>query len=75
MNKPTFVGVAETDVFTPDLTETLVGKLPRCGAMWKLVIYGGTKNGFASRVDAEDEVAVKMFEQAFDDGLQWMEMS
>ncbi|KAI0386108.1 alpha/beta-hydrolase [Hypomontagnella monticulosa] len=71
--RPVFMGLAESDVFTPDLTSTMLSQLPRSGARYKLLIYGGTKHGFASRSDLGNETERAMFEEAFKDGLGWIE--
>ncbi|KAI1137556.1 alpha/beta-hydrolase [Hypoxylon sp. FL0543] len=71
--KPVFMGLAETDVFTPDLSSKMLSLLPGSGARYKLLVYGGTKHGFASRSDLGDEIAKAMFAEAFKDGLMWME--
>ncbi|OTA99246.1 hypothetical protein M426DRAFT_16648 [Hypoxylon sp. CI-4A] len=73
LKKPVFMGLAETDVFTPDLTSTMMSQLPSSGAKYKLLVYGGTKHGFASRSDLGDEAAKVVLKEAFDDGVRWME--
>ncbi|KAI1641593.1 alpha/beta-hydrolase [Daldinia loculata] len=72
LKKPVLVGCAETDVFTPDLIQTILNHLPGCGTTWKFLVYGGTQHGFATRPDLGNELTAKMFQQAFDDGLQWL---
>ncbi|KAK6950177.1 hypothetical protein Daesc_008503 [Daldinia eschscholtzii] len=72
LKKPVLVGCAETDVFTPDLIQTVLNYLPGCGTAWKFLVYGGTQHGFATRPDLGNELTAKMFQQAFDDGLQWL---
>ncbi|OTA58853.1 alpha/beta-hydrolase [Hypoxylon sp. EC38] len=73
LKKPVFMGLAETDVFTPGLSSTMMSQLPSSGAKYKLLVYGGTKHGFASRSDLGDETAKAMFAEAFNDSLRWME--
>ncbi|KAI1409826.1 alpha/beta-hydrolase [Hypoxylon sp. FL1857] len=73
LKKPVFMGLAETDVFTPGLSSTMLSQLPSSGARYKLLVYGGTKHGFASRSDLGDDTAKAMFAEAFIDGLRWME--
>ncbi|KAI1808007.1 alpha/beta-hydrolase [Daldinia bambusicola] len=72
LKKPILVGCAETDVFTPDLIQTMLNHLPKCGAAWKFLVYGGTQHGFATRPDLGNELTAKMFQEAFDDGLRWL---
>ncbi|KAI1452312.1 alpha/beta-hydrolase [Annulohypoxylon moriforme] len=73
LQRPVFMGLAETDVFTPELSSTMLSQLPSSGARYKLLVYGGTKHGFASRSDLGNELEKAMFAEAFNDGLRWME--
>ncbi|KAI0107944.1 alpha/beta-hydrolase [Hypoxylon sp. NC0597] len=73
LTRPVFMGLAETDVFTPGLSSTMLSQLPNSGAIYKLLVYGGTKHGFASRSDLGNKTAKAMFAEAFNDGLRWME--
>lgn len=73
LKKPVFMGLAETDVFTPELGSTMLSTLPNSGTRYKLLVYGGTKHGFASRSDLGNELEKDMFAEAFNDGLRWME--
>ncbi|KAF7560205.1 hypothetical protein G7046_g3962 [Stylonectria norvegica] len=72
LKRPVFVGCAETDVFTTSLVNDMLSQLPHSGSSYKIVVYGGTKHGFASRPDPDDPEGVKAFQQAFDDGLKWL---
>ena len=72
LKKPVFVGCAGTDVFTPHLITDMLSQLPNSGSMYKLAVYGGTKHGFASRVNQEDKTEAIMYQQALEDGLSWM---
>ncbi|KAI0839460.1 alpha/beta-hydrolase [Hypoxylon sp. FL0890] len=73
LKRPVFMGLAETDVFTPGLSSIMLSQLPTSGARYKLLVYGGTKHGFASRSDLGGDTAKAMFAEAFMDGLRWME--
>ena len=74
VKSPVFLGCAETDVFTPSLSNDMISLLPKAGCSYKLVVYGGTRHGFSSRADPNDPEAVKTFQEAFDDGLTWLRM-
>ncbi|KAI2470685.1 alpha/beta-hydrolase [Annulohypoxylon bovei var. microspora] len=73
LKRPVFMGLAETDVFTPELSNLMLTQLPSSGTRYKLLVYGGTKHGFASRSDLGNEMEKAMFAEAFNDGLRWME--
>ncbi|KAI1212093.1 alpha/beta-hydrolase [Annulohypoxylon truncatum] len=73
LKRPVFMGLAETDVFTPELSSVMLSQLPSSGTRYKLLVYGGTKHGFASRSDLGNELEKAMFAEAFNDGLRWME--
>ncbi|KAI0886405.1 alpha/beta-hydrolase [Annulohypoxylon maeteangense] len=73
LKRPIFMGLAETDVFTPELSSTMLSQLPSSGTRYKLLVYGGTKHGFASRSDLGNQLEKDMFVEAFNDGLRWME--
>ena len=69
---PVFLGCAESDVFTPTLSADMLAALPHAGCAYKLVVYGNTVHGFASRADPKCEGDAKSFQNAFDDGIAWM---
>ncbi|KAI1087646.1 alpha/beta-hydrolase [Rostrohypoxylon terebratum] len=73
LKKPVFMGLAETDIFTPELGSAMLSQLPKSGTKYKLLVYGGMKHGFASRSDLGNELEKDMFAEAFNDGLRWME--
>lgn len=73
LKTPVFVGLAETDVFTPFLNTDMLSRLPESGTKYKISVYGGTKHGLASRADPKNENEMAAFKQAFDDGLTWLE--
>ncbi|CAM1501271.1 Fc.00g104330.m01.CDS01 [Cosmosporella sp. VM-42] len=75
LGKPVFVGCAETDVFTPSLINDMLAQLPNSGTRYKFSVYGGTKHGFASRPDPDDLEGMKVFQQAFEDGLTWLKLT
>ena len=69
---PVFLGCAESDVFTPTLSADMLAALPQAGCPYKLVVYGSTVHGFASRADPKSKADAKNFENAFDDGVTWL---
>ncbi|PVH83860.1 hypothetical protein DL98DRAFT_529149 [Cadophora sp. DSE1049] len=71
--QPVFVGLAESDVFTPDLINDILTSSKSWKGAYKISVYGGTVHGFASRADKTDENAMRNLRASFKDSVDFIE--
>lgn len=63
---------AETDFITPTLIQDMISTLPGSEFPYKFIVYGGTRHGFASRADMNDEIGRRTLLDSFNDSVRWI---
>ncbi|KAL2783265.1 dienelactone hydrolase [Aspergillus keveii] len=69
---PLFIGLAESDQFAPNAPQDISQAFATTSVYYKIAIYGGTKHGFASRADLNDELARKAYDSSIRDTMDWI---